>query len=462
MSPAAPRSSHAETLGCLQPDAAGLDIGAEFIVAAVPPDHDPQPVRSFTSFTPDLHALVDWLVACRITTVALEATGVYWIPVYELLEQRGITPFLVNARHIKIVPDRKSDWNDAQWLQRLHALGLLGRSFRPDAEIVALRALVRYRAELLQHRAPHILHIQQELKVMNLQLSEVVTDITGLTGLTIIRAIVAGERDPVVLAQHRAANCKSSCEKIAQALTGSWRDEQLFILEQALALFDDYSAKVAACDQRLERALQQMESRGSPDAPLPDLPAAKPTSRSRNQPSFNARAQLARIVGVDLVAVTGLAASTALTIISEVGTDMSRFPSSKQFCAWLGLVPRNDTSGGKVIRSRTLKVANRAAQAFRQAAQSVSRSDSSFGAFFRAMRARKGPQQAIVATAHKLARVVYALLKNQTLFEPERAEAYEDRRRERERRQLERRAARLGFTLTPAPSLTAQSPSDSP
>jgi hypothetical protein len=371
------------------------------------------------------------------------------VPIYELLEQRGITPCLVNAHHVKMVPGRKSDWNDAQWLQKLHALGLLGRSFRPDHEICALRALVRYRNELLQHRAPHILHMQQALKVMNLQLSEVVTDITGLTGLTIIRAIVAGEREPVVLAQHRASNCKASSEKIAKALTGTWQEEQLFILGQALGLFDAYTTKVEACDAKIEAYLKQMESRGSPDAPLPELPPAKAKSRSRNQPTFNARAQLARIVGVDLVAVTGLASATVLTIISEIGTDMSRFPSSKHFCAWLGLVPRNDISGGKVIRSRTMKVANRAAQAFRQAAQSVSRSDSSFGAFFRAMRARKGPQQAIVATAHKLARTVYALLKNQTPFEPERAEAYEERRRERERRQLERRAARLGFTLTP-------------
>lgn len=453
------RSSQSETLGCVQANAAGLDIGAEFIVAAVTAERDPQPVRSFTTFTADVHALVDWLITCGITTVAMEATGVYWIPIYELLEQRGITPYLVNAQHVKMVPGRKSDWNDAQWLQKLHALGLLARSFRPDHAICALRALVRYRNELLQHRTPHMLPMQPALKVMNLQLSEVVTDSTGTTGLTIMRAIVAGERDPVLLAQHRAANCTSSSEKIAQALTGTWQEEQRFILAQALALCDDYTAKVEACDRRLAAYLQPMESRGSVDAPLPDLPPAKAKSRARNQLTFNARAQLARIVGVDLVAVTGLAAATVLTIISEIGTDMSRFPSSKHVCAWLGLVPRNDISGGKVIRSRTMKVANRAAQAFRQAAQSVSRSDSAFGAFFRALRARKGPQQAIVATAHTLARTVYALLKNQTPFEPERAEAYAERRRERERRQLERRAARLGFTLTPtAPDTLAAVP----
>jgi len=221
-----------------------------YAIAAVPPDRDPQPVRSYTSFTPDLHALADWLVACRITTVALEATGVSWIPSYELLAQRGSVPSLVNARRVTMVLGRKRDGNDAQWPQQLHVLGLRGRSFRPDRAICAVRALVRYRSARIPHRAPQILPMPQARKVMHLQLSAVVTDVTGLTGLTIIRAIVAGARDPVLLAQHRAANGKSSCAKIAQARTGSWQDAQRCILEQALALFDDYTAKVHACDHR--------------------------------------------------------------------------------------------------------------------------------------------------------------------------------------------------------------------
>jgi transposase len=308
---------------------------------------------------------------------------------------------------------------------------------------------VRHRAELIQHRAPHILHMQKALTQMNLQLERVLTDIMGTTGQAIVRAIVAGERDPVVLAQLRNPACKASSETIAKALTGSWQDEQLFVLKQALALYDAYSEQVLACDGEIERVMQAMESRGEPDAPLPNLPRAKPHSKSKNQPSFNARAQLARIVGVDLVAVTGLSAATVQTIISEIGTDVSRFPSAKHFCSWLGLAPHNDISGGKVLRSRTRKVVNRATLAFRQAAQSVARSDSAYGAFFRAMRARKGPQQATVATAHKLARTVYHLLKYREDFRPEAAAAYDEARREREIRQVRKRAERLGFTLAP-------------
>jgi len=390
-----------------------MDIGAEEIVVAVPPDRDPEPVRVFRTFTPDLQALVAWLVACDIDTVAMESTGVYWIPIYELLEAQQMVPFLVNARHAKIVPGRKSDWNDAQWLQKLHALGLLRASFRPDAEICALRTLVRYRAELIQHRSPHALHMQHALKVMNLQLSEVLTDVLGTTGMAILRAIAAGERDPMVLAQHRTVSCRASVELIAKALTGTWKDAQIFVLQQALKLYDAYTAQIAACDVQIEAMLTAMESRAAPDTPLPELPPAKPNSNSKNAPAFNARAHYdyARLIGVDLVAVTGLSASTVQTIISAIGTDMRRFPTVKQFCSWLGLVPRNDISGGKVLRSRTGKVVSRANQAFRMAAQAVSRTDTQVGAYYRAMRARKGPQQAIVATAHKLARTVYHLLK---------------------------------------------------
>lgn len=447
-----PQTVSFQGLPTIHPHAAGIDIGAEELVVAVPPDRDPQPVRAFGTFTPDLHALVDWLVACGIDTVAMESTGVYWIPIYELLEQHGIIPYLVNARHVKIVPGRKSDFNDAQWLQQLHALGLLRASFRPDAEIVALRTLVRYRAELVQHRVPHYLHMQQALKVMNLQLSEVLTDITGVTGLAILRAIVAGERDPVVLAQHRNPACKAPTETIAKALTGTWKDEQLFVLHQALTLYDAYTAQLAACDQQIEQFLQSMESRtADPHAPLPDLPPAKGHSKSKNRPTFNARAQVARIVGVDLAAVTGISGGLVQTLLSEIGTDMDAFPTVKQFCAWLGLAPRNDISGGKVLRSRTLKVRSRANQAFRMAAQSVARSDTALGAYFRTMRARKGPQQAIVATAHKIARMVYHLLKTGEAYHEESAAAYEAKRRERELQQLTRRASKLGYTLAPLP-----------
>lgn len=451
------RRERLEELACVHPNAAGLDIGSEEIVVAVPPDRDPQPVRVFRTFTPDLHALIAWLIACRIDTVAMESTGVFWVPIYGLLERHGVVPYLVNARHIKTVPGRKSDWNDAQWLQKLHALGLLRASFRPDAQMVTLRTLARYRAELIERRAPHISHMQQALKQMNIQLNVVLSDITGVSGLAILRAIVAGERDPARLAELRNPGCKASVAEITKALTGNWQAAQLFILQQSLELFDYYTAKVAVCDAELEQQYQAMESRGEEDAPLLDLPRAKPGSKSKNEPTFNVRAQMARILGVDLVAVMGLSASSVQTIISEIGTDMSKFPSVKHFCSWLGLAPRNDISGGKVLRSRTIKVRSRANQAFRDAAASVGRSDSAIGAYYRAMRARLGPQQAIVATAHKIARIVYHLLTTHEPYREEHAAEYEQKQRERELKHLQRRAQKLGYTLTVVPATVPES-----
>ena len=308
-------------------------------------------------------------------------------------------------------PDGNQTGMMANGESTLHAFGLLQGSFRPDAEIRTLRTLARYRAELIERRAPHINHMIQALNHMNIQLNLVLTDITGVSGLAMLRAIIAGERDPQQLATFRQPGCKHSEAEIVKALTGTWDDAQIFILKQSVDLFDYYTIKIVECDGQLEQQYQAMESRWTKDAPLPDLPPAKGESKSKNAMTFNARAQIARLIGVDLVAAMGLSAITVQTIISEIGTDMSRFPTVKHFGAWLGLAPRNDISGGKVLRSRTQKVVNRATQAFRQAAQAVSRSDSAIGAYYRAMRARKGPQQATVATAHKIARIVYHLLK---------------------------------------------------
>jgi transposase len=446
-----------DDLSCVHPNAAGLDIGSEEIVVAVPPDRDPQPVRVFQTFTADLHALVAWLVACGIATVAMESTGVFWIPIYELLEAAGITPYLVNPRHVKTVPGRKSDWNDAQWLQKLHALGLLQGSFRPDAEIRTLRTLARYRAELIERRAPHINHMIQALKHMNIQLNLVLTDITGVSGLAMLRAIIAGERDPERLAVFRQPGCKHSEAEIIKALTGTWDDAQIFILKQSVEVFDYYTTKIVECDAHLEQQYQAMQSRWAKDAPLPDLPPAKGESKSKNAMTFNARAQIARLSGVDLVAAMGLSAITAQTIISEIGTDMERFPTVKHFCSWLGLAPRNDISGGKVLRSRTMKVHSRANQAFRQASHSVTRSHSSIGAYYRAMRARLGPKQAIVATAHKIARSVYHRLKSGEPYREESDAEYERKRQEREIKHLARRAQKLGYTLAPVPATAPES-----
>jgi hypothetical protein len=339
----------------------------------------------------------------------------------------------------------------------LHALGLLQASFRPDAEIRMLRTLVRYRAELIERRAPHIKHMIQALKHMNIHLSLVLTDITGVTGLAMLRAIIAGERDPQRLAIFRQPGCKHSQAEIVKALTGRWDDAQLFVLEQAVDLFDYYTAKLADCDRKLEQQYQMIESRREPDARLPDLPPAKPDSKSKNAPSFNARAQIARVIGIDVVAEMGLSAITVQTIISEIGTDMERFRTVKHFCSWLGLAPHNDISGGRVLRSRTMKVRNRANQAFRQAAQSVAQSVSSFGSYYRAMRARLGPKQAIVATAHKIARTVYYLLKTGEPYREESAAEYDRKHRERELKHLARRAQKLGYTITAVPATAPES-----
>ena len=451
-------ATHIDALPCVHPNAAGLDVGADQIYACVPSDRDSRPVRAFATFTADLHALADWLEVCGIDTVAMESTGIYWLAIYEILEARGIRVFLVNARQIKIPPGRKSDWKDCQWIQRLHMLGLLQASFRPDAEMALLRAYLRHRAELIAHRAPHILHVQKALHQMNIQLDRVLADITGTTGMAILRAIVAGERDPLVLAQLRNPGCKSSEEKLAKAMQGNWQAPYLFVMRQALELYDFYTQQLAACDVELERYYGAMKPRFESDIDPTTLPAAKPGSKSKNKPNFNARAELARVVGVDLVAVTGLSAASVQTIISEIGTDMSKFPTVKHFGSWLGLAPHNDISGGKVLRSRTRKVVNRAAQAFRQAAQCVGRSETALGAYYRRMRARLGPQQATVATAYKIARIVYAMLKERKPFEAASAAAYDQQYREREIKYLERKAAKLGFELAPK-ALTEPVPS---
>jgi transposase len=436
-----------ERLPHVHPNAAGLDIAAREIWACVPSDRDPEPVRHFGTFTPDLVALVDWLVRCGIDTVAMEATGVYWIPIFELLEARGLQAFLVNARHLKQVPGRKSDFLDCQWIQKLHALGLLAASFRPDAEMCALRAYLRHRAQLLQHRAPHILHIQKALHQMNVQLTQVLTDVTGVTGLAILRAILVGERDPVQLARLRNPACKSSQDQIAKALAGTWRPEHLFVLKQSLELYDFYTAQLAACDAAIEQHFSALKPRWDA-APPADLPPVKPGSRSKNQPALNVRAHLLRLTGVDLVAVHGISASIAQTILSEIGTEMSKWPTEKHFASWLGLAPHNDISGGRVLRSYTLKTTNRAGQAFRQAAQSVARSNCAFGAYYRRMKARLGPEQAIVATAHKIARTVYYLLEHHVPYHDIGAKAYEQEQRQKEILRLQRHAAKLGFSLT--------------
>src|ERR671922_1529801 len=438
-----PRSPRTDLRPCVNPHAAGLDIGSEEIWACVPEDRDAEPVRSFGTFTPDLLALAEWLASCRIDTVAMESPGVYWIPVYEVLEAPGFRVYLVNACHLKHVPGRKTDITDCQWIQYLHTCGLLSASFRPEAQMCAWRAYLRHRATLLEHRAAHVQHMQKALQQMNVQLTQVLTDITGTTGLAIIRAIVAGERDPVHLARFRDPRCARSTADIAKALTGHYQPEHVFALKHALALYDTYTTQVQECDTAIEQHFQAIKPVWSDELPPLDRAAVGPSS-SKNAPAYDAHSLLYQLTGVDVLAIPGLQASTAQTILAEIGLNMEKWPNEKAFCAWLGLAPRHEISGGKVLRRHTLKTRNRAGQALRLVAQAAGRSHSGLGAFYRRMRARLGPQSAIVATAHKLARIVYHLLSHRTPFRDLRAADDAQRARERETAALRKKATRLG------------------
>jgi transposase len=436
---------------CVNPHAAGLEIGCEELGACVPEDRDAQPVRSFGTFTPDLFALADGLASCRIDTVAMASTGVYWIPIYAVLEARGFRVHRVHARHLKHVPGRKSDSKACQWSQYLHTCGLLSGSFRPAAEMCALRAYLRHGAMLLEQRAAHIPHMQKALHPMNVQWPQVLTDITGVTGLAIIRAIVAGERDPVQLARFREPRCASSTDDIAKALPGHYQPEPVFALKQALALYDAYPEQVRECDAAIEQRFQAIKPVGT-DALPPLNRANKHRTHNKNAPVYDARGMLYQLPGVDLIAIPGLTASTVPTILSEIGLDLRKWPNAKAFCSWLGLAPHHEIAGGKSLRRSTLKTHNRAGQAFRLAAQAVSRSHNSLGAFSRRMRARLGPKSAVVATAQKIARIVYYLLTHRTPVRDRSAAAYAPRTRDRDLAALRKKATRFGCTLVESPA----------
>ena len=424
-------------------NAAAIDVGAESHYVAVPEDRDDQPVREFAAFTADLYRMADWLKACGIETVAMESTGVYWIPVFQVLEERGFEVKLVDARQLKRVPGRKSDVLDCQWLQQLHTFGLLAGAFRPDDQICVLRSYMRQRAMLVRYAGQHVQHMQKALVQMNVQLQHVIEDITGATGMRIIRAILSGERNPQHLAALRDPNCKNSAATIAKALEGDWREEHLFALEQAVELVDAYQAKIAACDERILTHLGTFNDR-SGDGPSPHGPAPR---KDRHDLSFDATAELYRLTGIDLTLVSGLEANTVLKIISETGLDMSKWPTSKHFSSWLGLAPNNRVSGGKVISRRTLPSSNRAATALRIAARSLCRSRSALGAFLRRKAAQIGMPKAITATAHKLARIIYNMLRYGTEFVEQGQDYYERAYQDRVLKSITRRAQEMGYCL---------------
>ena len=439
------------SLECIEPNAAGIDVGATEIYVAVPPDRDAEPVRCFKTFTSDLQEMAAWLMRCGITTAAMESTGVYWIPPYEVLEGAGIQVCLVNSQHVRHVPGRKSDVSDCQWLQYLHSVGLLKASFRPDAAICALRSLSRHRASLVENAAVHIQHMHKALTQMNLQIHHVLSDITGISGMAIVEAIVGGERDPLRLAALCHAKVHADRQTVIKSLVGYYRPEHLFTLKQSLAAYRNYQHLLAECDQEIQRLTGSMSGKIDAESQPPHGNSSR-QKRRKNQFHFDMRSELHRLFGVDLTEVPGINALTAHTLLAEVGPDLSRFPSAAAFANWLALCPGNKTSGGKILSSKTRPTSSRAAHALRVAAQTLARSHSYLGNFYRSMRARLGAPQAITATAHKLARIIHHLLTtgaayNETVFELE-----QQKQKIRLQKRLSKQALRLGLQLTPIPA----------
>ena len=424
--------------------AAGIDIGSTSHFVAVPAELDDDPVREFSCFTGDLHRMADWLVEIGIQTVAMESTGVYWIPAFEILEERGLQVFLVNAHHVSNVPGRKSDVQDCQWLQQLHTYGLLRGCFRTPEENIALRSYMRQRENLIQSASDHIRRMQKALRQMNLLLDNVVTDITGKTGMGIIRSILEGMREPAELAKLRDARCKKDEQTIASSLEGHYREEHLFSLKQEVEFYDFHQQKILDCDAAIEMQMRTRDSKGDPD----DLASVK-KRKNKNALAFDVRSELYRMTGVDLTRIDGMDENSVLKALSETGTDMSAWPTEKHFASWLGLSPNNKITGGKVLSSKTKPSANRAAAAFRMAAFALFNSKSALGAYLRRMRTRLGAPKAVTATAHKLAKIFYNMLKNGTEYVDQGQDYYEEQYQERVMKNLKKRAASLGLDLVP-------------
>ena len=430
-------------------NAAGIDIGSERHMVAVPEGRDTVSVREFGTFTADLQALATWLKQCGVTSVAMESTGVYWIPLFEVLERHGFEVKLVDARHVKNVSGRKSDVLDCQWIQQLHTYGLLAGAFRPSDEVCVLRSYLRQREMLIQTSSMHIQHMQKALQQMNLLLHNVVSDITGVTGMKIIHAMLAGERDPQVLAGHRDGRCRNSQQTIAQSLIGNYRDEHLFALRQAVELYEFYQSKIADCERAIVDQLDSYPDAADGEPPAPSKPS---NASARIRSGVDVRELLYKKSGVDLFAIPGLGADTLLTVTSEVGFDMSPWKTVKHFTSWLSLCPGTRKSGGKELKKRGKRKANRAAQAFRIAAATLGRSQTAFGAFYRRIKARYGGQHAVTATAHKIARIYYTILTKGSAYIEVGQTAYEQRYQERRLTHLHRQAKALGLQLVPCPA----------
>jgi transposase len=435
-----------KALEIVHPDAAGIDVGGSEHWVAIGPDRDPEPVRRFGCFTADVREMGRWLVERGVRSVAMQSTGVYWMPVFEVLEQQGLEVYLVNAQHTKNVPGRKSDVQECQWLLKLHAFGLLNNSFQPTDEIRIARTLWRQRSNLVAEASSVIQRMQKALTEMNIQLSSVLSDVSGMSGMKIIGAILEGERDPWKLATFVEPEVKAKPEDIAKSLEGNWRDELLFVLRQHVELYRIYQEKITDCDLQLRKHLQSLGSKVDlKTQPIGNRPKGK--KNSKNAPGFDLRKELYRITGIDWTQINGIDVLTAQTVIAEAGADLSAFPSEKHFASWLGLCPTNEQSGGKILNRRTRKVVNRATVAFRNAALTLLRSQSYLGAQYRRLRTRLGAPKAITAMARKLACLFYRLIKHGQPYVDKGTEYYEAKYREQQIRSLVKRAQKLGLQL---------------
>jgi transposase len=436
-------------LEVVHPHAAGIDVGNGAHYVAVRPDRDPHPVRRFECFTADLYRLADWLESCGVETVALQSTGVYWIPVYDILEEQGFEVYLVNARHTKNLPGRKSDVQESQWLLKLHTYGLLNNSFHPPSKIRTLRTYWRQRLQHVTAAATCVQRMQKALTQMNIQLANVISDLSGVTGQLIVRAIIAGERDPWKLAQLTHPRIQASRAEIAKSLEGNWRPELIFVLQQQLEMYDTYQRRIAECDEQLQTHLAGLTSAVAPPR-KEALPPKKKKKQNKNNPHFHLADELQRITGVDLTRIDGVDVFVAQTVISEVGIDMNRWKTEAHFASWLGLCPDNRISGDKVLARGTRHVLNRAAIALRLGASTLLKSQTYLGAQYRRLRSRLGAPKAITAMAHRLARLMYRMLKYGQQYVDRGAEYYEQRNRQQQIEFVRKKAAQLGLQVTPA------------
>ncbi len=420
-------------------NAAGIDIGSEFHYVAVPEDRAEQSIRKFGCYTADIEGMTKWLKECGIKTVAMESTGVYWMPVFQILEANGFEVLLVNARHIKNAPGRKTDVVDSRWIQQLHTYGLLQGSYQPEPVIRKLRTYLRHRESLIRSRGTHTQRMQKCMIQMNIQLHKVISDITGFTGMRIIRSILEGERDPLKLAQLKNSRIRNSTDMIAKSLEGNYQEEQLFCLRQEVEQYDYTCRKIQECEEIIEKTLCEMDGGNGDNS----------DDKNNKNHKENIKEKLQAVCKVDLTEIDGLDVNNIETIISEVGVDMNKWPTDKHFGSWLGLSPNNKISGGRILSRKSKKVVNRAATAFRLAAYAAGKSDSSIGAFYRRLRNRIGAPKAITATAYKIARLFYMCIKTGKSYKDLGAEYYEKMYKERVLRNFKHKAAALGFTLVP-------------